>query len=130
MNSVRDPREEIRESLKSRLQGRGLPVGDTVFTGAGADEMVTDFDASMIRQLYLVTERSCPGCSEVMDEFLEDIQDGTLQVVDVGDEKGFEIVKALNPSVPALVDRTRGRRDTLSSSDLDLYEGREDGPAG
>jgi len=104
MNSVRDPREEIRESLKSRLQGRGLPVGDTVFTGAGADEMVTDFDASMIKQLYLVTERSCPGCSEVMDEFLEDIQDGTLQVVDVGDEKGFEIVKALGlASVPALV---------------------------
>ncbi len=104
MSSAHNWRDRIRESLRGRLQNRGLPVGDTVFAGTDVEETTTDFDASMIRQLYLVTEQDCPGCREAMDEFLEDIQSGTLQVVDVGDDKGFEIVKALGlTAVPTLV---------------------------
>lgn len=104
MTSADENRDKVRETLRGRLQGRGLPVGDTVFTGTGTEAKVTDFDTSMIKQIYLVTEQNCPGCHDAMDEFLGDIQDGTLKVVDVGDEKGFDIVNALGiAAVPALV---------------------------
>jgi len=104
MISADENRDKVRETLRGRLQGRGLPVGDTVFTGTGTEAKVTDFDTSMIKQIYLVTEQNCPGCHDAMDEFLGDIQDGTLKVVDVGDEKGFDIVNALGiAAVPALV---------------------------
>jgi len=104
MISADENRDKVRETLRGRLQGRGLPVGDTVFTGTGTEAKVTDFDTSMIKQIYLVTEQNCPGCHDAMEEFFDDIQDGTLKVVDVGDEKGFDIVNALGiAAVPALV---------------------------
>lgn len=104
MISADENRDKVRETLRGRLQGRGLPVGDTVFTGTGTEAKVTDFDTSMIKQIYLVTEQNCPGCHDAMEEFLDDIQDGTLRVVDVGDDKGFEIVQALGiTAVPTLV---------------------------
>ncbi len=104
MISADENRDKVRETLRGRLRGRGIPVGDTVFTGTGTEAKVTDFDTSMIKQIYLVTEQNCPGCHDAMEEFLDDIQDGTLKVVDVGDEKGFDIVNALGiAAVPALV---------------------------
>ena len=104
MISVDENRDKVRDALMNRMRGRGAPVGDTTFSGVDVDAKVLDFDPSMIQQIYLVTEQNCPGCHDAMEEFLDDIQDGTIQVVDVGDEKGFEIVQALNlVAVPTLV---------------------------
>ncbi len=104
MNSVRENRDAVRQHLQERLQGRGVPSGLGEFSGQGVEDSVQDFDPSMIQQLYLVTEMNCPGCHEAMEEFFDDIQDGTLKVVDVGDDKGFDIVNTLGiAAVPALV---------------------------
>lgn len=106
-------RSNVRERLRERiLSRRGISIPPSVRVTSAPpvenplldDEIVTSLEASDIVGLYLVTESECPGCHEAMEEFMDDILDGTLMVVDVGDEKGFEIVQALGiDRVPQLV---------------------------
>ena len=106
-------RSNVRERLRERiLSRRGISIPPSVRVTSAPpvenppldDEIVTSLEASDVVGLYLVTESECPGCHEAMEEFMDDILDGTLMVVDVGDEKGFEIVQALGiDRVPQLV---------------------------
>lgn len=109
MNSVGDNRDEVRRRLQERLQARGVPSGLGTFSGSGSGDKVVDFDPSMIQQLYLLTEDGCPGCMEAMEEFMDDIADGTLKVLDVTSDKGIDIVMALGlTEIPALVIELKG----------------------
>jgi hypothetical protein len=87
-------RDGLRERIQARIAARKQITED----------VVTALDPSDIAGLYLVTEAECPGCHEAMEEFMDDIVDGTLKVVDIGDEKGFAIVQALGVDrVPKMV---------------------------
>lgn len=107
-------RSNVREKLRERILTRnGTPLPPSIRVSSEPpvaapqtddDVVVTPLEESDIVGLYLVTESGCPGCHEAMEEFMDDIVDGTLKVVDVGDEKGFEIVQALGiDRVPQLV---------------------------
>lgn len=115
-DQIPDGRSGVRRMLQDRVMSRRgtvlppsirvttSPVDTEIPISMPGEDVVTSLDETEIAGLYLVTEAECPGCHEAMEEFMDDILDGTLKVVDVGDEKGFEIVQMLGlVSVPALV---------------------------
>jgi len=57
-------------------------------------------------QLYLVgsTDDDCPSCDEAKDHFKEDLKTGTIKLVTIDDDKGWDIIKTLQLSeIPTLV---------------------------
>jgi len=57
-----------------------------------------------IKQIWLVTEETCPACEAIKNELVADLEAGSVKVVDVGDEKGYDIVTKLDlMEVPMLV---------------------------
>ena len=104
MRPVRENRDMVRQHLQERLHGRGVPSGLGTFTGVDRYAAVRDLNVSEIKQLCLISDENCPGCHEAMEEFIADIDNGTLQVVAITSDKGLDIVEALGvAAVPSLV---------------------------
>lgn len=60
-------------------------------------------------QLFLVSSEDCPSCEEAKIHFKEDIDQGTIQVVTIDDDEGWDIIRTLQLSeVPSLVLKSEG----------------------
>ncbi len=107
MNSPRESalRESVRESLQSRVTSRvgGAGVGSSVVARRD-DGKYESIYLKDVAQIYLIVEGSCPGCTDAMEEFADDIADGTVKLLSVDDDLGFKFVNDLGiQGVPALV---------------------------
>lgn len=102
MNSPRESalRESVRESLQSRVTSR---AGGSVVARRD-DGKYESIYLKDVAQIYLIVEGSCPGCTDAMEEFADDIADGTVKLLSVDDDLGFKFVNDLGiQGVPALV---------------------------
>ncbi len=69
-----------------------------------AGKKIIRFRRSDITQRWLITTDGCPDCAQAKKDHKIEITNGEIRVVDVGDDKGFEIIKKLNLwEVPSFV---------------------------
>lgn len=54
------------------------------------------FRRSDIAQRWLLTTDGCPDCYQAKKDHKKEIAQGEIKVIDVGDDKGFDIIQKLN----------------------------------
>ena len=78
------------------------------------------FRESDIAQRYLISSEGCPSCAQIHRDLKKEFKSGKLIDLDVGDEKGFEIVKYLGlDSVPAFIVELRDDHPSKTKYILD-----------
>lgn len=67
-------------------------------------------DKSTTKNLYLISSEHCPGCDVAKKVFNEEIANGTIKVLTIDDDKGWDIIRKLKlKAVPQLVLEEKGR---------------------
>jgi hypothetical protein len=65
---------------------------------------IISFKESDILQRWLVTTEGCPTCAEAKRDFKKEFKSGKIKPIDVGEDKGFEIITELGlTEVPVFV---------------------------
>lgn len=78
------------------LKGEAEPGGEEIPHEEGEE--------GLKGQLYLVGGEDCVACDEAKEHFKEDLETGTIKLVTIDDDKGWDIIRTLRlAEIPTLV---------------------------
>lgn len=88
-----------KEGLKPQEAMQACAIDYRQKTGKEPDDL-----EDLRGQLFLISSEECPSCEEAKVHFKEDIDKGTISVVTIDDDEGWDIIRTLKISeVPSLV---------------------------